>query len=152
MSDSTSASRPGATVYPARLKAALLAAALLAVWGAIESYQIESESNADDPYMVNLQPARLAGVIETVPRTAIVGYLSDQSNSTAALAMFNSARYALAPRLLVDGTDRDWVLGNFTKPADYAAVGREHGLELSRDFGNGVVLFRRASTFGKAPR
>jgi hypothetical protein len=126
------------------LKAALIAAALLAAWGAVESFEIESESSAGDPYMVNLQPARLAGVMETIPSTAVVGYLSDQNNSTAALAMFNSARYTLAPRLLVEGTDRDTVLGNFTKPADYAAIAREHGLEVVRDFGNGVVLFRRA--------
>jgi hypothetical protein len=127
------------------LKAALIAAALLAVWGAVECFQIETGNNAADPYMVNLQPARLAGVVGAVPRTAVVGYLSDlQGNSAAALAMFNSARYALAPRLLVEGTDRDWVLGNFTRPTDYASLGRERGLELSRDFGNGVVLFQRA--------
>lgn len=130
--------------YPTRLRAALIAAALLAVWGTIEGFQIESESSAGDPYMVNLQPARLAGVIEAIPRTAVVGYLSDQNNSTAALAMFNSARYTLAPRLLVEGTDRDWVLGNFTKPSDYTAIARERGLRVVQDFGNGVVLLGRA--------
>lgn len=122
----------------------LIAVALLAVWGAVESFQIESEDNAGDPYMVSLQPARLAGVIEAIPRAAVVGYVSDQNNSTAALAMFNSARYTLAPRLLVEGTDRDWVLGNFTKPADYAAIARERGLRVVQDFGNGVVLLGRA--------
>jgi hypothetical protein len=126
------------------LKAALIAAAMLAVWSAIEGFQIETESNVGDPYMVNLQPARLAGVMEAVPRTAIVGYFSDAGNgSTAALAMLNSARYTLAPRLLVEGTDRDWVLGNFTKPADYAAFSHERDLRVVQDFGNGVVLFRK---------
>lgn len=136
-----------AAAYPTRLKAALIAAALLAVWGAVESFQIETGNNAPDPYMVNLQPARLAGVMEAIPRTAVVGYVSDQNktqNTSAALAMFNSARYTLAPRLLVEGTDRDWVLGNFTKPSDYAAIGLDRGLKVSVDFGNGVVLFRRA--------
>lgn len=144
MPETRSQAHSRAAAYPARLKAALVAAALLAVWGAIESFQIESESNAADPYMVNLQPARLAGVMEAIPRTAVVGYLSDQNNSTAALAMFNSARYTLAPRLLVEGTDREWVLGNFTKPADYSAIGLDRSLKVSADFGNGVVLFRRA--------
>jgi hypothetical protein len=137
-----------AAAYPTRLKAAVIAAALLGVWGAIEnlqSFQIDTEMNVGDPYMVNLQPARLAGVMEVIPRTAVVGYLSDSQNSSAAaLAMFNSARYTLAPRLLVEGTDRDWVLGNFTKPADYAALARERGLRVVQDFGNGVVLFGRA--------
>jgi hypothetical protein len=35
------------------------------------------------------------------------------------------------------------VLGNFTRPADFAAAGRSQGLRQQQDFGNGVVLFRR---------
>jgi hypothetical protein len=139
VSDSTPA-------YPSRVKNALIAAVLLAAWGAVENFQLENANTQHDPYMVNIQPDRLAGVIQAVPRSAIVGYVADMNDgSTAALAMFNSARYALAPRLLVEGTDRDWVLGNFTKPADYAAIGREHGLEFVRDFGNGAVLYRKAA-------
>ena len=128
------------------MKAALIAAALIAVWGAVDSFQFESTANLRDPYMVNAQADRLAGVIQAIPRAAVVGYLSDvHDGSTIALAMFNSARYTLAPRLLVEGTDRDLVLGDFAKPADFAAIGRDHGLEVARDFGNGVVLFKRAA-------
>jgi len=128
------------------VKAALIAAALIAVWGAVDSFQFESTANLRDPYMVNAQADRLAGVIQAIPRAAVVGYLSDvHDGSTIALAMFNSARYTLAPRLLVEGTDRDLVLGDFAKPADFAAIGRDHGLEVARDFGNGVVLFKRAA-------
>lgn len=131
-------------VYPSRVKIALIAAVLLAAWGALENFQLENANTQHDPYMVNLQPDRLAGVIQAIPRSAIVGYVADiHDGSTAALAMFNSARYALAPRLLVEGTDRDWVLGNFAKPADYAALARERGLTVVQDFGNGVVLFGR---------
>lgn len=141
-----SESHPRPAAYPARLKAALIAAALLAVWGAVENFQMETGNNVADPYLVNLQPARLTGVMEAIPRTAVVGYLSDlHDGSTAALAMFNSARYSLAPRLLVEGTDRDWVLGNFAKPADYATIARERELRVVQDFGNGVVLFGRAA-------
>lgn len=139
-------------VYHPRLKAALVAAALLALWGALENFKIESQVNRlHDPYMVNDQPRRLTGVIGIVPRTAIVGYVSDlPDNSTAWLAIFNSARYTLAPRLLVDGTDREWVLGNFTKPGDYPGVGREHGIEMVQDFGDGVALYRGTAHPGKA--
>jgi hypothetical protein len=124
----------------------MIAAALLAVWGAIENFQLESASTLRDPYMVGVQADRLAGVMQAVPPTAIVGYISDlHDDSTAAQAMFNSARYTLAPRLLIAGTDRDFVLGNFTKPMDYATFGREHGLQFVQDFGNGVVLFKKAA-------
>jgi hypothetical protein len=132
--------------YNSRVKGAMIAASLLAVWGAIESFQLESATTLRDPYMVGMQEQRLAGVIQAVPANAIIGYLSDmQDGSTIALAMFNSARYTLAPRLLVEGTDRDFVLGNFTKPSDWNAVASEHGLQFVRDFGNGVVLFRKVS-------
>lgn len=141
-----SASRPRSSAYPQRVKAAVIAASLFAVWGAIENFQLESANTLRDPYMVSAQIDRLAGVISAVPSAAIVGYISDvHDNSTIALAMFNSARYALAPRLLVEGTDRDLVLGNFTKPADWNTVASEHGLQLAQDFGNGVVLFKKVA-------
>lgn len=132
-------------MYNSRVKAALIAAALLAVWGAIENFQLENASNIRDPYMVEAQVDRLAGVVQMVKPDAIVGYVSDMHDgSTVAQAMFNATRYALAPRLLVDATDRDVVVGSFAKPADYAALAAEHGLRVERDFGNGVVLFRKA--------
>lgn len=124
----------------------MIAAALLAAWGAIENFQLESANSQRDPYMVTVQAERLAGLLQAVPPTAIVGYVSDlHDDSTAAQAMFNSARYTLAPRLLVEGTDRDFVLGNFTKPTDYAAFGRERNLQFVQDFGNGAVLYRKAA-------
>jgi hypothetical protein len=139
VADSTAAYHP-------RLKAALVAAALLALWGAIENFQLENRANdLHDPYMVNDQPRRLTAAMQLVPRTAIVGYISDLPDQPVAwLAIFNSARYTVAPRLLVDGTDHEWVLGNFSKPGDYAAIGREHGVQIVQDFGDGVALYRGA--------
>ena len=139
--------------YPPRVKAALFAAVLLALWGAIENFQVETAMVKSDPYKAADQADRLAGVVQMLPRTAIVGYVSEApddspsgtaagSDSTMALAMFNTARYALAPRLVVQDTDREWVLGNFAKPPDYQAIARAHRLQLVRDFGNGVALFR----------
>jgi hypothetical protein len=125
------------------VKAALITAVLLALWGAIENYQVETGPGVADPYKAADQVDRLASAIQMLPRSAIVGYVSNAAGETpAALAMFNTARYALAPRLLAQGTDREWVLGNFSEQVDYAAVGREHGLQLVRDFGGGVVLYR----------
>jgi hypothetical protein len=122
----------------------MIAAALLAAWGALENFQLESANTQRDPYMVNVQADRLARLLQAVPPTAVVGYISDlHDDSTAAQAMFNSARYTLAPRLLVAGTDRDFVLGNFTRPMDYAAFGRERNLQFVQDFGNGAVLYRK---------
>ena len=75
-----------------------------------------------------------------------MGYLTDApEGSVADSALLTGAQYVLAPRLLARGTDGEWVLGNFTRPADFAAFGRSHGLVLQQDFGNGAVLFRRGA-------
>jgi len=58
-------------------------------------------------------------------------------------SMLLSAQYVLAPRLVARGAAQEWVVGNFTRPGDFAAVGRSRGLRLEQDFGNGVVLFRK---------
>ena len=79
-----------------------------------------------------------------MPAGAILGYLTDvPAEDNLAATMFFSAQYALAPRLLQKGDSFDAALGDFTRPGDFAALGRQHGLRLERDFGNGVALFRR---------
>ena len=45
--------------------------------------------------------------------------------------------------LLVGSAPHEWVLGNFSKPQDYAEFGRAHGLMLVKEFANGVVLYRQ---------
>jgi hypothetical protein len=127
-------------------RAALTAAVLLALWGAVEHYTVENVRSAQekDPYSVDMRVQRLAGVIAAVARDAVVGYLTNLApGSVGASASFNAARYALAPRLLVQSTSQDWVLGDFSSPQDYAAIGAQHGLQVVQDFGNGAVLYRR---------
>jgi hypothetical protein len=36
----------------------------------------------------------------------------------------------------------EWVVGDFSKPLDVVAFGKQRGLTLVRDFGNGAVLYR----------
>ncbi|MDZ7639723.1 MAG: hypothetical protein U5J83_15970 [Bryobacterales bacterium] len=52
----------------------------------------------------------------------------------------------MAPTLLVpleDAPAVEFVLGNFTRQDDYAARGKELGLEVVQEFPMGVVLYRR---------
>jgi hypothetical protein len=35
------------------------------------------------------------------------------------------------------------VVGNFARAADFTALGAQSGLTMVRDFGNGVVVYRR---------
>ncbi len=130
--------------------AALAAVVALSLWASLGFYRsarVFAEANMDR-HGIETQQARFRDVLPLLPESAVVGYLSDVPfgeirGSTA----FYGAQYALAPRILapVAGKHRaDWVLGNFAKPADYVSIAQRHGLVVVKDFGRGVVVFRRA--------
>ena len=131
---------------PAKSTAAVLLAAALSLWGSIQYRDAESayQRQSPDPYRIADQAARFAEFRAAVSANAILGYLTDvPAEDILATSMFLAAQYELAPRVLQKGDSFDAVLGNFTRPADFDSLGRQHGLRLERDFGNGVVLFRR---------
>jgi hypothetical protein len=130
------------------VRAGIALTVLLSCWGSFQYFRLESDyqQQFSDPYRIAAQFSRLEGVQSAVPETAILGYFTDlEITSVAAGAMFGGAQYVLAPRILRRGTEFDRVLGNFARPGDFGAMGRAQGLDLERDFGNGVVLFRRES-------
>ena len=132
--------------YPPRVRFGVAAAVALSMWGVIEYFGFEAawQKQSRDPYQIAAQSSRLAGAAAAVPDSAVLGYTTDlEPGSVAALAMFNAAQYALTPRLILQNAAQPRVLGNFARPADYAAIGRRYGLLLERDFQNGVVLFRK---------
>ena len=134
--------------YPLRVRAGVALAAALSIWGVAEYFGFETayQRQSRDPYQVAAQAARLEGVVALVPEDAVLGYMTDlEQGSTGALALFNGAQYALAPRILRQDSGQIRVLGNFAHPADFGALGRQHGLSIERDFQNGVVLFRKDS-------
>lgn len=131
--------------YSSPAVAGIAISALLCLCGAFLVYGFESDpQQQQDPYLISEQFIRLGPVSSTVPRDAVLGYLTDaQTGSVLDSALMGGAQYVLAPRLIERGAGHDWVLGNFTRPADFAAVAQNYGLRLEQDFGNGVVLFRR---------
>jgi hypothetical protein len=132
--------------YPFAVIASVVAVSVLCLWGSFESYQFESayQQQNRDPYMISAQFVRLEPLLSVVPKAAEIGYLTDaQPGSVLDLAMLLGAQYVLAPRLVARGVAHDWVLGNFSRPADFVALGQTNGLRLQKDFGNGVVLFRK---------
>ena len=125
-----------------------LAAVLLTVWGAIEFFRLERIWNSEfrDPYLVNVQDARLGAVRDIIPADAVVGYMTDMEvNSIQWSAAFNTAQYELAPRILEVGTNREWLLANFAGKGDFVAFAQANGFRVERDLGNGVAVLRRAS-------
>jgi hypothetical protein len=127
---------------------ACAAVAALALWSTVEFYGATGDAagpNAD-VYKIGEQAERFQGVASQLPSTGIVGYVSDAPpNRTLGAVMHDGAQYALAPRLVTGKPLQpgpEWVLGNFSKPLDEAEFGKQRGLTLVRDFGNGVVLYR----------
>ena len=134
--------------YPLVTKAGVILAAALTLWGVVEYFGFESSYQQEyrDPYLIGAQSAKFGTFREAVAPSAVLGYLTDaEPGRVASDAMFRAAQYALAPRLLEKRTNTMQVLGNFTRSADFAAFGRQYGLSLERDFGNGVVLYRSES-------
>jgi hypothetical protein len=134
--------------YPPRVRVGVARAVALSMWGAVEYFGFETayQKQSRDPYQVAAQAARLQGVLALIPEDAVLGYVNDlEPGSVPALAMFNAAQFTLAPRILRQDTAQTRVLGNFARPADFGALGRQQGLSIERDFQNGIVLFRRDS-------
>ena len=86
-----------------------------------------------------------------LPARGVVGYLgypeptgiTPQDSNAAALLHFRRyllAQYSLAPVLLIESTDHELIVGNFV-PESLPPAPR--GFRLVRDFGDGVLLFRR---------
>ncbi|MEO8026310.1 MAG: hypothetical protein ABI823_07540 [Bryobacteraceae bacterium] len=134
---------------PALVTAACLGAAVLALFGALSSYQT-SRTYAEqypDAYGAARGEVRFAPVAAQIPANGVLGYITDLEGSQSAFApAFLAAQYVLAPRqlLVVNAENKpEWALGNFSKPMDFAAAGAALGYEVARDAGNGVILFHR---------
>ena len=127
--------------------AAVGAAALLGLWGALDLQLALKQNPQRDRYRLEELTARYAPAAAALPKEAkVIGYLSDSPfEQPRGQVMFFSAQYALAPRLLGAKPDQAWVLGNFAQAGDWGAFGAPHGLQVERDLGNGLVLYRKAA-------
>lgn len=132
-----------------QVMAACAAVALLTLWGTINFYSVTADmaKPGADVYKVGEQAARFQDLMSALPAdAAIVGYVSDvPPNETLSAALYSSAQYTLAPRLVTNQRrtpPAEWVIGDFSKPLDVAQFGKDRGLTLVRDFGNGAVLFK----------
>jgi hypothetical protein len=144
------AERKNTPVDSGRVVAGVLAVAVLTVLAALNSYQV-SQANAiqfADPYGAALAETRFAAALEQLPRDAVLAYVSDMRlGELAGTTAYLAAQYALAPRMVIPAEENpaaEWAVGNFSKPSDYAAAGAKIGFTMVRDFGSGVIVYRKA--------
>jgi hypothetical protein len=96
------------------------------------------------PSAIDQYLTRFREIKAELPPRGVVGYIAEPTGREMLhggdyYRKFHLAQYALAPVIMVDSPDRELVIGNFstgTRPPP-------PGLSLVRDYGNGVVLFRR---------
>jgi hypothetical protein len=100
-----------------------------------------------DPWAMARQQARYALLRAELPAPSVVGYYSDVPPGAGKgnLAFFATV-YSMAPHLVVEesgGRRMELVVGNFSRRPDLGRLERERGLKLVKDYGGGVMLFRR---------
>lgn len=129
--------------YPPLTVLGVAAATVFSLYCALDFYgdQTQREQASSDPLQMSMQEKRFEAVKHELPPGTVVGYVSDLPASSGIIL---SAQYALVPVILGDGMAHEFVIGNFSKPQDFAAFGRARNLTLVRDFGDGVTLFRNA--------
>ena len=128
--------------YPIKTVVGLSLAVLLSLYSAWSFYGAQAGRNqgSSDPYKLAAQEQRFTTLKLALPANTVLGYVSDLQQP----AILSTAQYWLAPFLVVDDPHLEWVVGNFTRPLDYAEFGRARQLTLVKDFSEGVVLFRKA--------
>lgn len=103
-------------------------------------YVRTARPGAIDQYLTRFGEIRTA-----LPPRGVVGYIAEPRGREILhggdyYRKFHLAQYALAPLIMVDSPDRDLVIGNFSAGA---SAPRLPGFSLIRDYGNGVMLFKR---------
>lgn len=87
---------------------------------------------------------RFSAIRADLPKNTTVGYLTDaDSNATSTQAEFGLAQYALIPSILANNPDEKWVMANVHTPQSPSFY-QSRSLELVHDYGNGVMLLRKA--------
>ena len=129
-----------------------IAVGLLSVFTVFTSIQDAKDwaEQYPDAYGAARADVRFAPLLAGMATDTRLGYFTDLAPANQAYsAAFLAAQYAVAPRELImisPQAQPEWALGNFTRPMDFASVGAAQGYEISKDFGNGVILFHRKST------
>lgn len=127
---------------PTRVKAATVLLALSALSVVVPEFFKAHVSGHVPPSKITLFGRRFAELRRALPPHGVVGYASDADEGEAVWEFYET-QYFLAPALLEKSDERDLVVGNFhhtTVDADWLS---NRNLVLLRDYGDGVMLFRR---------
>lgn len=95
---------------------------------------------------ISVYQRRMEMLRPVLPDSGVVGYLGDpEPTGTGALQHFRRyllAQYSLAPLLVLEDTEPEFVVGNFYPGRTPAPP---PGFRVARDFGDGLMLFQRST-------
>jgi hypothetical protein len=80
-----------------------------------------------------------------LPKSGVVGYMSDARGSMESTRSYYLAQYALAPVVVAQDANHELVVGNCASALAVARLAAASGLTVVEDFNNGVALLRRGS-------
>ena len=83
---------------------------------------------------------------EHVSKVKIVGCIFGKENNTDdAMRVLSLTQYVLVPVIIDTSLNHEIIVGNFYKFTKEQKIIRNEDLKLIRDFGNGLVLYRRVN-------
>lgn len=107
----------------------------------------ESARQNPDPWAIARQVERFAALRADLPPASVLAYYTDvPPGDERSIVLYFGAAYAMAPHLVTDAraaAGLELVVGSFLRRPDLSALEREQGLRLVKDYGRGVMLFRR---------
>jgi hypothetical protein len=98
---------------------------------------------------ISIQVERFAELRSDLEERRIdrVGFVTDDEHGRSFMDTWfideHIARYALRPVFIPRESTQAWVVGSFVDPKRAVNVAANAGLELVRDYGDGVFLYRR---------
>jgi len=124
-------------------------AVLHLLWQGIRSYPEIPETDS-----VTIHEARINQLEPFLPASGAVGYVTTVENdqifakerafqNVEYLAQYVLTQYTLAPLIVRNSPDLPLVVGNFLDGPPAPGFPAKHGLAPLRDFGDGLVLYRR---------
>ncbi len=107
----------------------------------------ETARQNPDPWAIARQVERFAALRADLPPASVLAYYTDvPPEDERATVLYFGAAYAMAPHLVTDARGAaglELVVGSFLRRPDLAALESQQGLKLVKDYGRGVMLFRR---------
>ena len=98
--------------------------------------------NRQELDQITIYENRFAELKAVLQNQLIVGYVSDYDDSSDENGIaFRMTQYVLSPILLVRGTKRDFIVGNFQRAKPNIKALEKENLSMYKDFGDGIILF-----------